>query len=286
MIVRPTLHADINLDAPVLLVCLEGWVDAGRALERVTGAILDGPAVLVASFDTDELVDYRARRPTMHVDDGINTGVDWPAIDVLACRDLDGRDVLVLTGVEPDRGWRAFASAVAALSDQLGVRMMLSLGAYPAATPHTRDVTLSAIGTTPKLVQQVGFLEGKLEVPAGVQAAIERACADAGIPSVGLWAPVPHYVAGERFPLATVALLRGLEQVADRRFLTPSLRAEAEAVTQRLDVIQRSDEDRQRLVDNLESHADTVANAQPRDLPSADELAAEFSQFLEDNNSD
>lgn len=286
MIVEPTMHAQVELDAPVLLVCLEGWVDAGRVLDRTVQAIVGGPAVLLASFDTDALIDYRARRPIMHVEDGINTGVDWPAIEILACRDLDGRDVLVLAGLEPDRGWRGFAAAVARLAQGFKARMVLTLGAYPAATPHTRDVMLSAIGTTPKLVHQVGYLEGKLDVPAGVQAAIERASADAGIPSVGLWAPVPHYAAGEPFPPATVALLRGLEQVGDRRFLTDALRAEADAVTHRHDAIQRGDEERSRLVGNLESHADTVANAHPSDLPSADELAAEFSQYLEDNSSD
>ena len=281
--VRPTIHADIELDSPVMLVCLDGWVDAGRVLSRTVRAILSGPSVVVASFDTDDLVDYRSRRPLMHVEDGMNAGVDWPTIELLASNDLDGRHVLVLTGTEPDRGWRAFAGAVVELAQSLGVRMLLTLGAYPAATPHTRDVTLSAIGTTPKLVQQVGFLEGKLDVPAGVQAGIERACAAAGIPSVGLWAPVPHYVASEAFPPAVVAILRGLEQVADRRFLTPTLQAEADAVVDRLDALQTVDEERQRLVGNLESHADTVANVHPSEIPSGDELAAEFRQFLEDN---
>ncbi len=278
--------AHMRLDSPILLVCLDGWVDAGGVLERTSRALLDGPAVLLAEFDADDLVNYRARRPVMRVDSGINTGLVWPHIELVAVRDLDGRDVLVLTGVEPDRRWRAFAAAVVELAQELGVRMVLSLGAYPAATPHTRDVSLSAVGTTPKLVEQVGFLEGKLDVPAGVHAAIERACADAGVPSVGLWAPVPHYIATEPFPAAVVALLRGLEQVGDRRFLTDHMRAEAEAVNDRLDALVVVDEERARMVGNLESHADNVARTHPSELPTGDELAEQLRRFLDDTEDD
>ena len=275
--------ARMRLDSPIMLVCLDGWVDAGGVLERTGRALLGGPSVLLAEFDADELVNYRARRPIMHVDSGINTGVEWPKIEVVAVRDLDSRDVVVLTGSEPDRQWRRFSEAVVEMAQELGVRMVLSLGAYPAATPHTRDVSLSAVGTTPKLVEQVGFLEGKLDVPAGVHAAIERSCAAAGIPSVGLWAPVPHYIATEAFPAAVVALLRGLEQVGDRRFLTPELESEADAVNDRLDALVVGDEDRARMVGNLESHADNVARSHPSEIPSGEELAEQLRRFLDDN---
>lgn len=275
--------ARMRLDSPIMLVCLDGWVDAGGVLERTTRALLGSPSVLLAEFDADELVNYRARRPVMHVDSGINTGLEWPKIEVVAVRDLDNRDVVVLTGSEPDRQWRGFSEAVVEIARELGVRMVLSLGAYPAATPHTRDVSLSAVGTTPKLVEQVGFLEGKLDVPAGVHAAIERACAAAGIPSVGLWAPVPHYIATEVFPAAVVALLRGLEQVADRRFLTSELESEADAVNDRLNALVVGDEDRARMVGNLESHADNVARSHPSEIPSGEELAEQLRRFLDDN---
>lgn len=274
-------HEPIDLVNPVLLVLLDGWVDAGRVLDRTTEALLAGPSVLVASFDTDLLVDYRSRRPTMHVDDGVNTGIDWPRIDLLATRDLDNNDVLVLTGTEPDRCWRRFAADVLDLAQELGVRMLITLGAYPAATPHTRGVTLSAIGTTPALIEQVGYLEGRLDTTAGVQAAIERTAAERRIPSVGLWAPVPHYTAHEAFPAATLALLQGLEQVGDRRFITHALATEASAVLERLDVMQSGDEERRRMVDNLESHADTVANVRSGDIPKGDEFTELLQRLLD-----
>lgn len=281
MKVQRANHAQLELESPVMLICLDGWVDAGHVLDRTLRSILGPPALLLASFDVDDLVNFRSRRPVMHVDSGINTGLDWPTIEVLACHDLDGRDVLVLAGVEPDRQWRSFADAVVALAKEFGVRMALTLGAYPAATPHTRDISLSAVGTTPKLVEKVGFLEGKLDVPAGVQAALERACADAGIPTVGLWAPVPHYAAAEPFPAAVAALLGGVEQVAGRRFLTADIQAEADAVNDRLDALVVGDEERARMVGNLESHADHVARTHPSEIPTGDQLAHEFRQFLD-----
>jgi len=282
--VQRALHGHIDLESPVLLVCLDGWVDAGGVLDRTTRAVLDGPSILLASFDADDLINYRTRRPIMHVDSGINTGLDWPTIEILACKDLDGRDVLVLAGAEPDRAWRGFSDAVVAMAQEYGVRLALTLGAYPAATPHTRDITLSAVGTTPKLVERVGYLEGKLDVPAGVHAALERACADVGIPSVGLWAPVPHYAAAEPFPAAVAALLRGLEQVADRRFLTAKIQAEADSVTERLDTVLAGDDERARMVGNLESHADNVARTHPSEIPTGDQLADQFREFLDDND--
>lgn len=282
LIRRHDVDVQLQLDAPVLLVCLDGWVDAGQVLERVRRAVLDGPCVLVADFDTDLIFDYRSRRPMMHVSDGVNTGVDWPVIELLAVHDLEGRDVLVLTGSEPDRGWRSFASDVLDLAQEFGVRMVITLGAYPAATPHTREVTLSAIGTTPALISEIGFLDGKIDTPAGVQAAIERACADRRIPSVGLWAPVPHYAGSDSFPPAAHALFLGLEGVADRRFDLDPIITESVAVLERLDAMLEHDEDRARIVGNLESHADIVANATPSDFPTGDELARQLEEFLDE----
>lgn len=286
MIIEPERHDLRPLDAPVLVMLLDGWVDAGRTLDRLSKAVVGAAAVLVASFDTDALIDHRGRRPVVHVDDGVNCGIDWPRLDMVAVRDLDGRDLLVLTGPEPDFGWRGFATAVVALARELEVRMVLSLGAYPAATAHTRPVTLSGIGTTPALVAKVGYLEGRLDVPAGVHAAIERACADAGIPAVGLWAPVPHYLATETFPGATLALLRGLENVADRRFVTPALESEAATVLARLDSLVRADSERSALVAALETPGDMVRHGHPADLPTGDELAAFLEQYLDDSNGD
>jgi len=286
VIIEPERHDLRPLDAPVLVMLLDGWVDAGRTLDRLSKAVVGAAAVLVASFDTDALIDHRGRRPVVHVDDGVNCGIDWPRLDMVAVRDLDGRDLLVLTGPEPDFGWRGFATAVVALARELEVRMVLSLGAYPAATAHTRPVTLSGIGTTPALVAKVGYLEGRLDVPAGVHAAIERACADAGIPAVGLWAPVPHYLATETFPGATLALLRGLENVADRRFVTPALESEAATVLARLDSLVRADSERSALVAALETPGDMVRHGHPADLPTGDELAAFLEQYLDDSNGD
>src|SRR5699024_6442708 len=116
---------------------------------------------------------------------------------------------------EPDHAWRTFTEESVALFRELGVRMMVGLGAYPAAVPHTRPVTLSVTATTPELAAVTGLLRGTLEVPAGVQAALEARCGEEGIPAVGLWAQVPHYVSGEvtPYPAAALALLEKLQAV-------------------------------------------------------------------------
>lgn len=283
---RPRLferHADLDLENPVMFVCLEGWVDAGQGLHRVTTTMMRGAAVRLASFDPDQLVDYRSRRPIMHVDDGVNIGLTWPHIEVLALKDHDGRDVVLLTGVEPDLRWREFCADVLELAQALKVRLVMALGAYPAAIPHTRDVVLSSTGTTPVLIEKVGHVDGKMDVPAGIHAAIERECADRGIPSVGLWAPVPHYAASLPYPAAAIALLNGVKTVADRTFSYSELVAEAATVEARLDNLMAESDEHEELLEQLEAHADNVTDVRIHDdVPSGDDLADQLQRFLEE----
>ena len=275
-------HDPVALANPVMVVLLDGWVDAGRTFDRLGRTLLTGAPLLVADVDVDMLVDYRSRRPVMRVEDGVNTGLDWPRIELLATRDLNGRDVLVLQGVEPDRGWRTFAREVVDLAQDLAVRMVVTLGAYPAATPHTRAVQLSAMGTTPALIARIGRVEGRTESPAGAHAAIERECARRRIPSVGLWAPVPHYAASDSFPPAAIALLEGLAAIADRHFDVDALIGESVAVLERLDTSMARDHDRARMVGALELHADEVASVQLDRLPSGDQLFEQLRAMLDE----
>ena len=151
----------------------------------------------------------------MHLVDGVNTGLTWPTIELEAASDEDGQDVLMLHGVEPDHNWPTFSQAVVELAELFDVRLIIGLGAYPAAVPHTRPVRLASTASSPELARLLGFVRGTLDVPAGVQAAIEREAADAGIPSLGLWAQVPHYASAMPYPAGGAALVEGLAQVAD-----------------------------------------------------------------------
>jgi hypothetical protein len=268
------LHGRPPLDRPVLVVGMEGWIDAGlgaaTAMATLLGSVTTEP---VATFDVDTLLDHRARRPIVRIVDGVNTGLRWPEILLRGGHDSEGHDLLLLVGPEPDHQWRAFTAAVGELAMSFGVRLVVGLGAFPAPVPHTRPARLVSTATTGELAQQVGYLPGALDVPAGVQAALERGFAEIGVPAAGLWARVPHYAAAMPYPEASAVLLEGLRSVAGISADTTELRRAAEASRQHLDELIANSEEHVALVRRLESQVDA-------DVPSGDEIAAEVERFL------
>lgn len=273
-----------ELDAPVLLLGLDGWIDAGFAATNALGTILeDLDTVTVASFDADALLDHRSRRPTMHLADGINTGLTWPTIELRAGFDGEGNSVLFLVGAEPDHRWRAFSSAVVDLAHHFGTADVYGLGAYPAPVPHTRSTRLVSTATDPEMAVRVGGVTGRIDVPAGVNAAIERACADNGLRATGLWAQVPHYAAGMPYPDGALALIEGLRTIAGLHFALGSLVDDSRSTRVRLDELVANSEDHIAMVRQLESQID-AAKAVEDPLPMGDDLVAELEQFLRDQD--
>ena len=277
------LHSRRSLSSPVLLLATESWVDAGLGARAAIAQILETiPTEVVATFSADELIDYRSRRPTARISDGVVAGLDWPEIQLRAGRDPAGADVLVLVGPEPDMAWHAFVRDVVELTTQLGVRLVVGVGAYPAPVPHTRPVRLTAIATVAELAAQVGVVPGSTELPAGVQTALQEGFAAAGIPAIGVWARVPHYLAAMPYPAASAALVEALTGVAGLELDTGPLRAAADAVLSQIDEIVANSEEHRELVRRLEAAFDgeVPAPADFSDLPSGDELAAELERFL------
>ena len=201
------VHSEPVLKDPVLVICLEGWVDAGLGATTAIAALLGrGPTETIVTFNGEHFLDQRARRPVARIVNGVTTELTWPRTVVRQGTDEEGRDMLFLVGPEPDFHWRAFTDAVVGLARSWRVRMVVGLGAFPAPVPHTRPVRLAATapaGST-NLIEQVGIVQGELEVPAGVLSALELAFGQAGTPTVSLWARVPHYVAAMPFPEASV----------------------------------------------------------------------------------
>jgi hypothetical protein len=274
-----------DLDSPAFVLALDGWIDAGLGAAQAIATILEHNEMeTVAVFDTDALLDHRARRPTMHLIDGVNTGLTWPSIELRALTDREGNEALFLVGAEPDHSWRAFSRAVTDLALEFGARLVIGLGAYPAPVPHTRPTKLVSTATSADLARLVGFVQGQVDVPAGVHAAIERRCADVGVPAVGLWAQVPHYAAAMPYPAAGLALVEGLARVGDLSFDEGDLVAEAESGRERLDSLVANSEEHLEMVRQLEHHVDTLEAAQSDDLPSGDELAAELERFLREQD--
>ncbi len=271
-----------EVSEPALLVTLEGWIDAGLAAAGAMAhlrASLD--STLVATFDTEELLDHRSRRPVLHLVDGVNTGLTWPTIELRHGRDLDGRDVLLLTGAEPDLRWRAFITDVLALAGDLGVRIVVPMGAYPAPVPHTRSGRIATTATTPELAMRVGTERGTLDVPAGVHGALEEACGAAGMPAVGVWAQVPHYVSAMQYPGASAELIDAVSVAAGLRLDSSALHEAGRALRGRLDELVAAHEEHAQMVAALEAHYDAEEGARPATLlPSGEQLATEIERWL------
>ena len=203
------------LDGPVLLLALDGWIDAAGAAAEARQRLLEGdPGRRIARFDTDRLLDHRARRPTLHLVDGVSRRMEWPTLELFLLESTTETDVLVLHGPEPDHEWRGFAEAVVDLCRQFGVQMVVGLGAYPAAVPHTRPTRLSCTAGSADLTERLDFVTATVEVPAGAQAVIEMEASRAGISAIGLWAQVPHYLSATSYPPAALALLAGLAHLS------------------------------------------------------------------------
>ncbi len=279
------VHREPDVHEPVLVICLEGWVDAGLGATTAVATLLeDGQSEPIVTFNGEHFLDQRARRPVARIVNGITTELTWPRTLVRQGSDREGRDMLFLVGPEPDFHWRAFNDAVVGLARSWQVRMVVGLGAFPAPAPHTRPVKLAA--TAPQasadLVAQLGTVQGELEVPAGVLAALEMDFAAVGIPVVSLWARVPHYVAGMPFPEASAALVEGLANVAGLSLDSSALRRAGDSARRQVDQLIADNAEHQAMVRRLEESIDaSEGNAMGVEaVPSGEEIAAELERFL------
>jgi proteasome assembly chaperone (PAC2) family protein len=277
------LHSHRSLESPVLLLATESWVDAGLGAQAAIAHILETiPTEVLATFSADELIDFRSRRPVVRISDGVVDRLSWPEIQLREGQDAAGRSVLVLIGPEPDMAWHAFVRAIVDLATQLSVRLVVGLGAYAAPVPHTRPVSLMAIATTAELAAQVGVVPGTTEMPAGIQTALQEGFAAAGVPAIGVWARVPHYLAASPYPAASAALVDVLAVVAGLELDAGELHAAADSTLSQIDEIIATSAEYRALVRRLEAAFDGELTApfDFTDLPSGDELAAELERFL------
>jgi proteasome assembly chaperone (PAC2) family protein len=278
------IHDAPELVDPVLVIGLDGWIDAGYAAANAVGTMLEGSGyVTVATFDADTLLDHRSRRPTMHILDGVSTGLTWPKIELRAAADSEGSEALFLVGAEPDHLWRAFSTAVVDLAHQFGVSEVVSLGAYPAAVPHTRPVRVVATATSADQANRIGTVGGRIDVPAGIHAAIEVAASESGLPAVSLWAQVPHYAAAMPYQDASDALVKALARHVGLAFPAGTLAEDAKSTQARLEELVGNNDEHQAMVRQLEAQYDAAGDLHGP-LPTGDDLAAEVEQFLRDQD--
>ena len=268
-----------DLDGPIVLAAFDGWVDAGSAATNALDAVAEH-ATLIADFDPDQLFDYRSRRPTLEIRDGRLASLTWPSL-TLKHATFGGRDLLILSGAEPDDRWQRFGAETMELLGQLDVRGWVSLGAIPAAVPHTRPVPILGTEARPGLLKGgvAAGPTGTLRVPAATLSTLEMAAGDAGLAAVGYFAQIPHYVSGP-YALASVELIRAVERHLDVELPHGDLVEEARQLRTRLDAAAAADETTRAYVERLESMVDESR------LPAGDDLIADIERFLRDRNGD
>jgi len=264
-----------DLIEPIAVVAFDGWVDAGSAATAAAARLAEGSDV-IATFQGDLLFDYRARRPTLEIVDGRPSLLSWPELTMRRAR-IAERDLLIVAGPEPDYRWRELATDMVDLAGRLGVVEWISLGAIPAAVPHTRPIPVMGTESVPGLLRggvQPGPA-GVLRVPSAASSVIDHALAASGIAALGYYAQVPHYVSGP-YPPAAVALLRAVGRHLDTDIDSGSLDDEARQLRTSLDAAAALDDQTRTYVERLEAMVDEAR------LPSGDELISDIERFLRD----
>ncbi|MGH3613665.1 MAG: proteasome assembly chaperone family protein [Pseudonocardia sp.] len=283
------------LDAPVLVVALDGFVDAGNAARLAVAALLAGQEPRrVVRFDVDQLVDYRSRRPPLQFDTDRWVGYSAPELDVVALDDTAGTPYLLLSGPEPDTQWERFAAAVEQIARRFEVRLVIGMNAIPMAVPHTRPIGVTAHGTRPELTEGHEAWFATAEVPGSAAGLIEFRLGEADIDAMGFAVHVPHYLARTEYPQAARVLLDHVGLAAGLHLPTEALLKAAERSDAEIAEQVAGSEEVGQVVQALERQYDTVAAGRGErsaaglggELPSADELAAEVERFLADREKD
>jgi len=282
-------QAGADLSGAAFLVHLEGFMDAGSAGRLVTEHLLDELSdTVIARFDTDRLLDYRSRRPLMTFDKTRWESYDDPRLEVHLLRTGDGKPVTLLTGPEPDHEWDLFVAAARSLADHLSLGTMITYFGVPMGIPHTRPLGVMTHATRPGLVTSRVPSPGRLQVPASAAALMEFRFGAAGRDAVGLVVQVPHYLSQAAYPTAALTLLDPLREVTGLDLPGEALKEAAERTNTLIDRQVAESTEVADLVHGLEVQWDAATTeegnllAEGEEMPTADELAAQFEQFLAD----
>ncbi|HEY7453372.1 MAG TPA: PAC2 family protein [Thermoleophilaceae bacterium] len=274
-----------QLRAPVMVCAFKGWNDAGEAASAAVSYIKGSfEAREVAGIDPEEYYDFTAVRPTVKLTEGDVRRIEWPenSFSVAPVSGAD-MDLVLLQGVEPSLRWRRFTGEVIETARELGVQMIITLGALLADVPHSRPVAINGITSDEGLVERLGFDPPSYEGPTGIVGVLQRACAEEGLPAVSLWASVPHYVAASPNPKVALALVRAFEGTAGIAVDGGELEEAADDYERQVTAAVASDPEVKAFVERLETAMDEVQAENPPDegqLPSADTIASDFQRFL------
>lgn len=286
----PLTDDPLTLERPVLVHALTGFVDAGSATRLVSDHLLASlPHQLLATFDADQLVDYRSRRPTMVYDEDHYSSYDEPTLLLYGLRDATGRAFLLLTGPEPDTQWERFIAAVIQLVEHFDVEATIGVHAIGMPVPHTRPLGVINHANRAGLVGTDQQWSGTVQIPGSAAALLELRLGQVAHPALGFVVQVPHYLADTPYPEAAVVLLRRLAGHTGLDLPGKDLTQAAEQTRQAIAEQVAGSEEVTRIVSELEEQYDNSARARTHPsllataegaLPSAEELGAEVEQFL------
>ncbi|MFI0722015.1 PAC2 family protein [Streptomyces sp. NPDC021224] len=263
---------------PVMVAAFEGWNDAGDAASTAVAHLdREFKGEVFAALDAEDYYDFQVNRPTVWMEDGVRR-ITWPTtrLSVARIQSPKPRDLVLIRGIEPSMRWRSFCNELLGFAHELGVEMVVVLGALLGDTPHTRPVPVTGVTSDPDLATALDLEESRYEGPTGIVGILQEACTHAGVPAVSLWAAVPHYVSQPPNPKATLALLNRLEDLLDLRIPQGELPEDARAWQVGVDQLAAEDSEVAEYVQTLEEARDTA------ELPEAsgEAIAREFERYL------
>ncbi|ARX82313.1 MULTISPECIES: PAC2 family protein [Streptomyces] len=263
---------------PVMVAAFEGWNDAGDAASTAVAHLdKEWKGEVFAALDAEDYYDFQVNRPTVWLDGGVRK-ITWPTtrLSVVRVGGDKPRDLVLVRGIEPSMRWRSFCNELLGFAHELGVELVVIMGALLGDTPHTRPVPVSGVTSDPDLARTMDLEETKYEGPTGIVGILQEACTHAGVPAVSLWAAVPHYVSQPPNPKATLALLNRLEDLIDLRIPLGELTEDARAWQLGVDQLAAEDSEVAEYVQSLEEARDTA------ELPEAsgEAIAREFERYL------
>ena len=276
------------LRSPVLVAAFAGWNDAANAATTALEAVaLSLEAERVAEIDPEEFYDFQVARPTIRMTEGQARRVDWPSNAIFAAAAPTAeRDLVLISGIEPNLRWRSFAGAIVDVAERFGVEMVVTLGALLADVSHTRPVPITGLASDPQLVERLSLNRSSYEGPTGIVGIVHDACRRRGITSASLWAAVPHYIAAVPNPKAALALLRRLEAFTEVTIEASELEEAMERFETQVDRAVATNPEIEDLVRRLESEQDEEPEAGGEDVPSGDAIARDFQRFLRQRGDD
>jgi proteasome assembly chaperone (PAC2) family protein len=270
-----------QLRSPILVAAFAGWNDAaGAATAALEAVAMSVDAEPVAQIDPEEFFDFQVSRPTIRLTEGQTREIDWPQNALYAARvPAAERDLVLVSGIEPNLRWRGFAKTLLDAAERLEVELVVTLGALLADVPHTRPVPITGLASDPKLVDRLGLSRSNYEGPTGIVGVIHDACRRRGVTSASLWAAVPHYVAAVPNPKAALALLRRLEGFTGLEVDASELEDAIERYERQVNRAVSANPEIEELVQRLEEEQDTSPEL-IEDVPSGDAIARDFQRFL------